>query len=461
MRITVLGAAGEVTGSGYLVQTGNVQVLVDFGLFQGRGGTDLKNAEMGPLDPAALSAVVLTHAHLDHVGRVPLLRGLRCKIHGTRATCDLARIIMEDSAGIQEGDAIRENRIRERTGEPSVEPLYTRADVERVVPNLVGHGYSEWIDVAPNVRIFLHDAGHILGSSSVEMRVTENGNEKCVVFSGDVGQDGMPIINNATPCPPADLVIMESTYGDRNHRGPAETLAELKDILKTAAWEKQKVLCPAFAIGRSQLLMHVLAEIVRDGATPNVPIYLDSPLAIRATEIYDRHVQEFDNDARKLAQSGQTRRDMRNVHPVLSPAQSRELNNMWDPCVIIAGSGMCTGGRILHHLRHNLWKRGVQVLLTSFMGEGTLGRRLVDGATTVRIFREDVMVRAKIRTVGGLSAHAGQSGLLDWVRVAAESKAKIVLTHGEEPQRATLAAKIKERWGIQSVLPARFETLEL
>ncbi len=461
MRITVLGAAGEVTGSGYLVQTGNVQVLVDFGLFQGRGGTDLKNTEMGPLDAAALNAVVLTHAHLDHVGRVPLLRELRCKIHGTRATCDLARIIMEDSAGIQEGDALRENRIRERTGEPPVEPLYTRADVDRVVPHLVGHGYSEWIDVAPNVRVFLHDAGHILGSSSVEMRVAENGSEKCVVFSGDVGQNGMPIINDPTPCPPADLVIMESTYGDRNHRGPAETLAELKEILKTAAWEKQKVLCPAFAVGRSQLLMHVLAEIVRDGATPNVPIYLDSPLAIKATEIYDRHVQEFDNEARKLAQSGQTRRDMRNVHPVISPAQSRELNTMWDPCVIIAGSGMCTGGRILHHLRHNLWKRGVQVLLTSFMGEGTLGRKLVDGATTVRIFREDVMVRAKVRTVGGLSAHAGQTGLLDWVRAAAEAKSRIVLTHGEERQRVALAAKIRERWGIQSVLPARFETLDV
>jgi metallo-beta-lactamase family protein len=461
MRILVLGAAGEVTGSGYLVQVGGESVLVDFGMFQGRGNTDEKNADLGPVDPQRLSAVVLTHAHLDHVGRVPLLRGLRCKIHGTRATCDLARIIMEDSAGIQEMDAKRENRIRERTGEPEVQPLYTKEDVAKLLPNLTGCGYEEWVQVSPSVRVRMFDAGHILGSASIEMRVQEGGQEKCVVFSGDVGQDDMPIMNDAVPCPPADLVILESTYGDRDHRGTEATLKELKETLREAAWARQKVLCPSFAIGRAQLLLHVLAEIVREGATPDLPIYLDSPLAIRATEVYERHAREFDAEARRLMESGQTRRDLRNVHPLLTADKSRELNGMWDPCIIIAGSGMCTGGRIMHHLRHNLWKHGVQVLLTSFMGEGTLGRQLLQGAQRVRIFREDVVVRAKVRSIGGLSAHAGQSGLVDWVRAAAAEKCRIVLTHGEDMQRAALAAKLQAEFGIQASRPMRYETFDL
>ncbi|MBL9141859.1 MAG: MBL fold metallo-hydrolase, partial [Phycisphaerae bacterium] len=437
------------------------RVLVDFGMFQGRGASDEKNGDLGPVVPARLDAVVLTHAHLDHVGRVPLLKGLGCAIHATHATCDLARLIMEDSAGIQEGDARRENRYRERTGEPPVEPLYTKEDVAKVVPAMKGMGYDEWVDVAPGIRVRMQDAGHILGSASVEMRVQEEGAEKTIVFSGDVGNRDMPILHDPVPCPSADLVIMESTYGDRNHRNAAETLAELKEILKAAAWDKQKVLCPAFAIGRAQLLLHVLAEITRDGTTPEVPIYLDSPLAIRTTEVYERYASQFDDHSRALAESGQAKRDLRNVHALLSSAQSRELNQMWDACVIIAGSGMCDGGRILHHLRHNVWRRGVHIILTSFMGEGTLGRRLVDGANTVRIFREDVAVRAKVHTVGGLSAHAGQSGLLKWLEHAAESKPRLVLVHGEDRQRAALAGVIQARHAIRPVLPKRYDTIDV
>jgi metallo-beta-lactamase family protein len=463
MRITVLGAAGEVTGSGYLVETAHARVLVDFGMFQGRGATDEKNLELGPFHANRLDAVVLTHAHLDHVGRLPLLKGLSCAIHATPPTCELAQLILEDSAHIQEGDARRENTWRERAGEePDVKPLYTQADVAPVVALFTSLPYHEEREIAPGVRIRLQDAGHILGSASVRMVVTEEGATKTVVFSGDVGQADMPILRDPEPCPPADLVFLESTYGDRDHRPAEATLAELKGILQKSAWEKRKVLCPAFAIGRAQLLLHVLAEIQREGSAPVVPIYLDSPMAIRATEIYGKYPDSIEASTRRLMESGEMRHDLRNVHPCITPQQSRELNDSWDPAVVIAGSGMCDGGRIMHHLRHNLWRRGVQVLLTSFMAEGTLGRKLVDGAPKVRIFREDIVVRADVHTVNGLSAHAGQGGLLSWIeRCARDAAPRIALTHGEGRQRQALAACLKARFGMEPALPERYEVLDL
>jgi metallo-beta-lactamase family protein len=465
MRITLLGAAGEVTGSGYLVETDRARVLVDFGMFQGRGNGNGKNADIDPVVPGRLDAVVLTHAHLDHVGRLPLLRGLRCKVHATRPTCELAELILLDSARIQEGDAERENRWRERTGqEPDAVPLYAADDVKPVVDLFRGHAYGEDVEVASGVSIRFQDAGHILGSASVVMRVHEDGRERTVVFGGDLGQKCMPILKDPVPCPPADLVFMESTYGDRDHRPADQTLAELKGILEQAAWQKRKVLVPSFAIGRAQLLLHVLAEITRDGKTPSVPIYLDSPMAIRATEIYGKYPDEFDPEARGLARSGQMRRDLGNLHPIVTPQQSRDLNQSWDPAVVIAGSGMCEGGRIVHHLKHNLWRRGVQVLMIGFMAEGSLGRKLVEGAKSVRIFREDIVVRADVRTVGGLSAHAGQGGLLEWIAPAMAGpgpKPRVVLVHGEPRQRAALAAKVRERFGVEAGMPERLAVVEL
>lgn len=463
MRITILGAAGEVTGSGYLVETAKSRVLVDFGLFQGRGSGNGKNRELGPVEPSRLDAVVLTHAHIDHVGRLPLLDGLRCPVHATRATCELAELLLRDSASIQAGDADRENRWKERTGqEPDAVPLYGVKEVERVCERFRGHGYGEAVEVADGVSVRFQDAGHILGSASVEMRVTEGGTTRTVVFSGDIGQSCMPILKDPVPCPQADLVFLESTYGDRNHRPAEQTLAELRGILEQSAWQKKKVLVPSFAVGRAQLLLHVLAEIARESTAPQVPVYLDSPMAIRATEIYMKHPEEFDAESIGRARSGQTRRELASVSMCVTPQQSRELNDRWDPAVVIAGGGMCEGGRILHHLRHNLWKRGVQVLLTSFMAEGSLGRRLVDGAKSVRIFREDVVVRADVRTVNGLSAHAGQGGLEGWFAPGgAAASARVVLTHGEDRQRAALADLLSTRHGCAVERPGRFATVEL
>jgi metallo-beta-lactamase family protein len=464
MQITILGAAGEVTGSGYLVQTARANVLIDFGMFQGRGAGDEKNREIDPVVPARLDAVVLTHAHLDHVGRLPLLTGLACAVHATHASCALAELILRDSAKIQEGDAARENRWKERTGAtPDAVALYGAAEVDAIVSRMRGHDYEQWIEVADGITARFQDAGHILGSASVELRVTEGGTTKTVVFSGDVGQKCMPILRDPVPCPPADLVFLESTYGDRDHRPADETFAELRAILEQSAWQKRKVLVPSFAVGRAQLLLHVLAEIARDGRSPVVPVYLDSPMAIRATEIYNKFPDDFDDESRGLARSGQARREFANVNLCVTPQQSRDLNESWDPSIVIAGSGMCDGGRILHHLRHNLWRRGVQVLLTSFMGDGSLGRKLVDGAKTVRIFREDVVVRADVRTVGGLSAHAGQGGLIEWFTGVSQKPAapRVVLTHGEDRQRGVLAQALTGIGGCTVAQPKRFEVIEI
>ena len=464
MQITILGAAGEVTGSGYLVQTARANVLIDFGMFQGRGAGDEKNREIDPVVPARLDAVVLTHAHLDHVGRLPLLVGLACAVHATHASCALAELILRDSAKIQEGDAARENRWKERTGAtPDAVALYGTAEVDAIVSRMRGHDYEQWIEVADGITARFQDAGHILGSASVELRVTEGGTTKTVVFSGDVGQKCMPILRDPVPCPPADLVFLESTYGDRDHRPADETFAELRAILEQSAWQKRKVLVPSFAVGRAQLLLHVLAEIARDGRSPVVPVYLDSPMAIRATEIYNKFPDDFDDESRGLARSGQARREFANVNLCVTPQQSRDLNESWDPSIVIAGSGMCDGGRILHHLRHNLWRRGVQVLLTSFMGDGSLGRKLVDGAKTVRIFREDVVVRADVRTVGGLSAHAGQGGLIEWFTGVSQKPAapRVVLTHGEDRQRGVLAQALTGLGGCTVAQPKRFEVIEI
>jgi metallo-beta-lactamase family protein len=273
----------------------------------------------------------------------------------------------------------------------------------------------------------------------------------------------MPILRDPVPCPPADLVFLESTYGDRDHRPADETFAELRAILEQSAWQKRKVLVPSFAVGRAQLLLHVLAEIARDERSPVVPVYLDSPMAIRATEIYSKFPDDFDDESRGLARSGQARREFANVNLCVTPQQSRDLNESWDPAIVIAGSGMCDGGRILHHLRHNIWRRGVQVLLTSFMGDGSLGRKLVDGAKTVRIFREDVVVRADVRTVGGLSAHAGQGGLIEWFMGTSKKPAspRVVLTHGEDRQRAVFAQALSGIGGCTVIQPKRFEVIEI
>jgi metallo-beta-lactamase family protein len=458
MRITLCGAAGEVTGSGYLVETDRARVLVDFGMFQGRRATDGKNRDLGPVDPKALDAVVLTHAHLDHTGRLPLLvaRGFRGPVFATPATVEFGGLILRDSAEIQEGDAKRLSIEARRAGRRPVEPLYTQADVERVRPLVKAIGYEERREVAKGVTVRLFEAGHILGSASIEMHA----DGKTVVFSGDIGPKGAPFLRDPVPPPRADLLFLESTYGDRDHRTLDATVAELHEILERAVRERCVVLIPSFSIGRAQQVLFHIAELVRGGGLPDFPVYLDSPMAIDATKLYGKHQELFDAQARSLARRGQFKEDLKNVRFLSTADESRRLNDMDGPAVVIAGSGMCNGGRILHHLKHHLWREETVVVFVGYQGEGTLGHALVTGARNVAIYGHRVRVAARISTLGGFSAHAGRTELLGWAGAAIGAGTRVVLTHGEDKPRAALAEGIRERFRVEPMLPVRGDTVE-
>ncbi len=463
MQITIFGAAGEVTGSAYLVTTPRARVLVDFGMFQGGREDAERNVVPAGLRPRDLDAVVITHAHIDHTGRLPLLAkaGYAGPIYGTAATLETTELLLHDSARLQASDLLRVNRRRERAGLALFEPPYTEEHVIATVARFKPLPYDQPVSIAPGVRVQMVEAGHLLGSASITMRVTEADREKCVVFSGDLGPLGAALLRDPGQISGADLVIMESTYGDRDHRPIAETEAEFAAVITAAVTRRGKILIPAFAVGRAQTVLYYLAELFHKGVVPPFPIYLDSPLAIKATGIYVRHPELADEGWDEESERRQLRKDLASLVFCETSDESRALNNLHGPCVIIAGSGMCSGGRILHHLRHNLWRYDTSVLIVGYQGVGSLGRALVDGADHVEIFGELIAVRAAIHTLNGLSAHAGQSDLLQWLAPLAASRPRIVLTHGEVRGRAALAQLIATRYGISCELPAYDATLAL
>lgn len=447
------GAAGEVTGSCYLVRTETARVLVDCGMHQGEREADEHNRRLPPIDPAEIDAIVLTHAHLDHCGRLPLLvsLGFRGRIFCTGPTAELTSVILKDSAQLQQADCERFNRKLRGAMDPCERPLYDEQDVQRTLGLLAPRPYAEGFDVAKGVRATFQDAGHILGSGSVQMRVEDGRRTVNVVFSGDIGVSGSPILREPVTPVPADAVLLESTYGDRDHRSLEATRAELLGILQDAQKTCAKVLIPAFAVGRTQDLIYHIGGFIRAGQLKGVNVYVDSPMATETTDLYRRYKDVYDEPARALLAGGDSPLQFPGLRYVRSSEESRRLNDARECMIIIAASGMCTGGRIMHHLLHSLEKPETRVVFVGYQGQGTLGRRLVDGARRVRIFRQQLDVQASIHTLGGFSAHAGQTGLVEWMKPFAGNDPRVFLTHGENPQRAALKSRLAETYRFTKV----------
>jgi metallo-beta-lactamase family protein len=339
--------------------------------------------------------------------------------------------------------------------------LYLAADVERIMAQFRPIDYGRTVAVAPGVQARFVDAGHLCGSACIQVAVNEGGATRTVVFSGDVGRRNTPMLRDPEAFPSADVVVMESTYGDREHKPLEATAAEFEAIMREAVARRSKVLVPTFAVGRAQLILYLLAIMFRHRVVPPFPVYIDSPMAVEATRICERHVDLFDEEFQALQRQRPLREDLATVRAVATPDESKRLNDCSGPCLILAGSGMCTAGRILHHLKQNLWRDGASVIFVGFQGQGTLGRQLVDGARYVKLFGERVAVRARIHTLGGFSAHAGQAELLDWFGQMAPSRPRVIVTHGEEAARNALAAKLRERFGLASEIPSVGDELQL
>ena len=461
MNIRFLGAARTVTGSCYLLTLPGCKALVDCGFVQGASDARDRNREPFAFDPKEIGLLFLTHAHLDHSGLVPRLvkEGFSGPIITTRATGDLLEPMLLDSAKIQENDAERMSRRALRKGGEPVEPLYTSEDVEKVFPLVERARYGETGDAGSGIRYRFLDAGHILGSGSLALWLKAGGTEKKIIFSGDIGRKGIPIIKDPTLATEADYVVMESTYGDRLHKNAADTADELAEAVTTTFAKGGNVLIPAFAIGRTQDVLYLLNRLVREGKLPRLTVHIDSPLAEKATRIYLSHPELYDEEAKRLLGRGGIGDaiDIRFTH---SAEESMAINKIKAGTVIVAGSGMCEGGRIGHHLKHNLWRPECSIIFVGFQAQGTLGRRIVDGAKEVKIWGDEIAVRAKVWTIGGFSAHADQRELLEWLS-GYRTRPTVFVTHGEEAAALSFADLVRQRYGFTVQVPEQGDAHDL
>ena len=464
-KLTFLGATAGVTGSMYLLETAESRILLECGLVQGRYEEEQENEKPFPFDPASIDAVVLSHGHLDHSGRLPKLvnDGYRGPIYMTSPTLELLEILLKDSAFLSMRDAEWENKRRRRAGKEELEPLYTIEDVEQTLQLCKGQAYATPIEILGEVQLRYLDAGHILGSAIVELIIKENGKARKLVFSGDLGNSCAAILRDPVQVEKADVLLMESTYGDRNHRPMEETLDEFRDIIREATESGGNILIPAFAVGRTQEIIFRLGEFYQQGILNHQAVYLDSPMAIATTEVYHRYQDVFDTEdkaALRQARSG----SLHSYLPVLRYSRTTEesmaINRITDGAIIIAGSGMCTGGRIRHHFKHNLWRRNAHVIIVGYQAIGTPGRALVDGAKRLRVVGEDVAVNATIHTLGGFSAHAGQQQLLDWIDAFHKPKPHTYLIHGEPDAKKALQHQL-HAMDIKAEIPELGKTITI
>ena len=463
-KLTFLGAAGCVTGSKYLIEAAGKRLLVDCGIFQGLPELTARNYQPLPTDPKAIDYVVLTHAHLDHTGWLPVLvkAGYGGPIYANPATIELVNLLLKDSAHLQEEDSLHAQKHNSRN-RPDGQPLYATEDVDPVLRAMKPMPRSGGFDIGAEFHFASYDAGHILGSSSLELTISENGNKTVVVFSGDIGRYGEPILKDpTTPQSNVDLLLCESTYGDRDHEAgdPAQLLAE---IVNRVAKRGGSIVIPAFAIGRTQTFMYYLRELEDQQRIPKLPVFVDSPMALSATDLYIRHCEDHNLEFSRLAGSD-GKGDPLNVHEfhlTRTTEESKQINNVKTPCIIVSASGMVSGGRVLHHLAHRLADSRNAVILAGFQAQGTRGRALLEGAKTLRLFGQEVPVHAEIVEMGQFSAHAGKSELLRWLTDLAAPPKRTFLVHGEPAAAQWLQAAMREKFRWDVAVARYLDTIDL
>ena len=468
MKLTFWGAAGEVTGSMHLVESGGQRVLLDCGLHQGRRKeADLKNRNL-PFPGSSIDAVVLSHAHIDHSGNLPTLvkNGFSGPIFSTPATIDLCQWMLRDTAHIHEKDAeFLNKRLAHRKSmgldNGPVTPLYTTEDAERTLPLLQPVPYHSPHILAPGLNYVSYDAGHILGSSFVVLQESSNGSSVRLGFSGDIGRPNLPIIRDPESMPPAEYLILESTYGGRFHKSVGHVVNKLADVVNRTAGRGGRIIVPAFAVGRTQQLVLLLHQLFNEKRIPNIPIFVDSPLALNVTAVHRDHPECFDDETRQYLLHHEDPFGFDRLQYIREVADSKKLNDLHGPFVVISASGMCEAGRILHHLRNNIEDPRNTVLITGFQAQDTLGRKLVEKWTEVRIFGEPMRVRAEISSLDELSAHADQGELMEWIRPLAPSLRQVFLVHGEPQQSQTLAKLLHSSYNLNVAIPAPGQSFDL
>lgn len=453
IKFSFYGAAQEVTGSNHLLEADingqKTLLLVDCGLFQGARISEEKNNEKFPYNPSNISAIITTHAHLDHIGRIPKLvkEGFSGKIYSTNPTRDLARIMLVDSLGVLRKESKRNG---------GAEVIYNEDDVEKAMGQWEAMDYGEEFSVG-SLKIKLRDAGHILGSAMVEIIA----NEKKIIFSGDLGNSPEPMLNSTEKITDADFMVVESTYGDREHGEKDEIQLKLERAIEDTIKRKGVLMIPAFSLERTQKILYQINDLTENGRIPRAPVFLDSPLSIKATEIYKKNSKYYGKDAKELLLRGDDIFNFPGLKLTLTSEESKEINSVPSPKIIIAGSGMCNGGRILHHLRHYLSDSANTLLLVSYQAAGSLGRQLEEGASMVRIFGEDVIVKAKVEKIDGYSSHADMNALFGFVRSSYDSLKKVFVVHGEPKVSSFLTQKIRDNLGIDAISPAFGDSFEI
>ncbi|MDN5325849.1 MAG: metallo-beta-lactamase family protein [Moorella sp. (in: firmicutes)] len=464
IKLQFCGAAGTVTGSCYLLDTGRHRLLIDCGLFQGSKAIKERNYGPFPFNPGAIDALILTHAHIDHCGLIPklYLQGFKGPVFTTPVTAELARVLLPDSGHIQEMEVERKNRKNKRAGLPLLTPIYTAAQAAACLDFFRPLDYREEQEILPGVRLRLQDAGHILGSAIVELWVQDAAGEIKITFSGDLGNPGQPIVNDPTPIESTDYLVIESTYGNRRHNIQGDKIELLKGVILATMKKGGNLIIPAFAVERTQDLLYALNIIMQQGAVKVDNIYLDSPLAVAATEIFCRHQDYFDAETKDLSQNGSACPFyLPGMHLCRTAEESMAINKIHGGAIIISASGMADAGRIKHHLKHNLWRPEATVLLVGYQAAGTLGRRLLEGEKRVRIHGEEIAVQADIVSIDGFSAHADQAGLLNWVKSFRQPPRKVFVTHGEKEAAEDFARLLTNELGLATEVPGWLDTVQL